>query len=163
ANGDEALRESLADLEEGADLLMVKPAGPYLDVIARLADRTLAPIAAYQVGGEYAMLRHAAQAGAFDEREAVLESLVAIRRAGAGVLTVGRATAARGTSFGAPTVLEIELAEAVKDCMPSIELVRFVSSGTEAAMSAVRLARGFTGRDKVLKFAGCYHGHSDLL
>jgi glutamate-1-semialdehyde 2,1-aminomutase len=80
-----------------------------------------------------------------------------------GVLTVVRETAGRGTSFGAPTVLEIELAEAVKDVMPAVELLRFVSSGTEAAMSAVRLARGFTGRDKVIKFAGCYHGHSDLL
>src|SRR5262249_36413746 len=80
-----------------------------------------------------------------------------------GVLTVVRETAGRGTSFGAPTVLEVELAEAVKDVMPSIELLRFVSSGTEAAMSAVRLARGFTGRDTVIKFAGHYHGHSDLL
>ncbi|HEY3613337.1 MAG TPA: glutamate-1-semialdehyde 2,1-aminomutase [Gaiellales bacterium] len=80
-----------------------------------------------------------------------------------GVLTILRETAARGTSFGAPTVLEIELASAVKDAMPSIELVRFVSSGTEAAMSAVRLARAATGRDKILKFAGCYHGHADAL
>jgi glutamate-1-semialdehyde 2,1-aminomutase len=80
-----------------------------------------------------------------------------------GVLTVVRETAQRGTSLGAPTVLEIELAEAVKELMPSIELLRFVSSGTEAAMSAIRLARGFTGRDVVLKFAGCYHGHADPL
>jgi glutamate-1-semialdehyde 2,1-aminomutase len=80
-----------------------------------------------------------------------------------GVLTILRETAARGTSFGAPTVLEIELASAVKDAMPSIELVRFVSSGTEAAMSAVRLARAATGRNKILKFAGCYHGHADAL
>jgi glutamate-1-semialdehyde 2,1-aminomutase len=80
-----------------------------------------------------------------------------------GVLTILRETAARGTSFGAPTVLEIELASAVKDAMPSIELVRFVSSGTEAAMSAIRLARAATGRNKILKFAGCYHGHADPL
>ena len=80
-----------------------------------------------------------------------------------GVLTILKETAARGTSFGAPTVLEIELASAVKDAMPSIELVRFVSSGTEAAMSAVRLARAATGRNKILKFAGCYHGHADAL
>ena len=60
-------------------------------------------------------------------------------------------------------MLEIELASAVKDAMPSIELVRFVSSGTEAAMSAVRLARAATGRNKILKFAGCYHGHADAL
>jgi porphobilinogen synthase len=92
ANGDEALRESLADVEEGADLLMVKPAGPYLDVLARLADRTLLPIAAYQVSGEYAMLKAAAAAGAFDEREAALESLIGIRRAGADLVITYFAT-----------------------------------------------------------------------
>jgi glutamate-1-semialdehyde 2,1-aminomutase len=65
------------------------------------------------------------------------------------------------TSFGAPTELEIELAELVKALVPSIELVRMVSSGTEATMSAIRLARGYTGRDKIIKFEGCYHGHGD--
>jgi glutamate-1-semialdehyde 2,1-aminomutase len=65
------------------------------------------------------------------------------------------------TSFGAPTDLEIELAELVCDLVPSIEMVRMVSSGTEATMSAVRLARGYTGRNKILKFEGCYHGHGD--
>ncbi len=69
----------------------------------------------------------------------------------------------RGTSFGAPTELEVELAERIVDAVPSAEVVRLVSSGTEAAMSAVRLARGFTGRDLVVKFEGCYHGHSDAL
>jgi glutamate-1-semialdehyde 2,1-aminomutase len=69
--------------------------------------------------------------------------------------------ATRGTSFGAPTELESELAELIVAAMPSIERLRFVSSGTEAALSAVRLARGFTGRDKIVKFAGCYHGHAD--
>lgn len=69
--------------------------------------------------------------------------------------------AARGTSYGAPTVGEIELAERVTRLFPSIERVRFVCSGTEATMSALRLARGFTGRTKVLKFDGCYHGHAD--
>lgn len=71
--------------------------------------------------------------------------------------------AGRGTSFGAPTELETRLARMVCEALPSVEMVRFVSSGTEAAMSAVRLARGFTGRDKIVKFAGCYHGHSDGL
>ncbi|HET8647160.1 MAG TPA: glutamate-1-semialdehyde 2,1-aminomutase, partial [Vicinamibacteria bacterium] len=69
--------------------------------------------------------------------------------------------AARGTSYGAPTVGEVELAERVTRLFPSIERVRFVCSGTEATMSALRLARGFTGRAKVLKFDGCYHGHAD--
>ncbi|MBI2323715.1 MAG: glutamate-1-semialdehyde 2,1-aminomutase [Chloroflexi bacterium] len=71
--------------------------------------------------------------------------------------------AGRGTSYGAPTPLEAELAATISEAVPSVEMLRFVSSGTEAAMSAVRLARGATGRAKVLKFAGCYHGHSDAL
>ncbi|HEX5951487.1 MAG TPA: glutamate-1-semialdehyde 2,1-aminomutase [Actinomycetota bacterium] len=73
------------------------------------------------------------------------------------------AAAGRGTSYGAPTELEVELAERIVDAVPGVEMVRLVSSGTEAAMSAVRLARGATGRDVVLKFEGCYHGHSDSL
>jgi glutamate-1-semialdehyde 2,1-aminomutase len=71
--------------------------------------------------------------------------------------------AARGTSFGAPTEAEVELAAEIVDAVPSVEKVRLVSSGTEAAMSAIRLARGFTHRDRILKFAGCYHGHADAL
>jgi glutamate-1-semialdehyde 2,1-aminomutase len=71
--------------------------------------------------------------------------------------------AALGLSFGAPTAIETELARKLCSIMPSIELVRMVSSGTEATMSAIRLARGFTGRDKIVKFEGCYHGHCDSL
>ncbi len=71
--------------------------------------------------------------------------------------------AASGLSFGAPTVAETRLAQKICEFMPSIERVRMVSSGTEATMSAIRLARGFTGRDKIIKFEGCYHGHSDSL
>jgi len=71
--------------------------------------------------------------------------------------------AQRGTSFGAPTELEVELARKVVEAVPSIEMVRFVNSGTEATMSALRLARGYTGRDKIVKFEGCYHGHVDYL
>ncbi len=70
---------------------------------------------------------------------------------------------ATGTSFGAPTPQEVELAEAIRDAVPSIEMVRLVNSGTEATMSAIRVARGFTGRDLVVKFEGCYHGHVDSL
>jgi glutamate-1-semialdehyde 2,1-aminomutase len=73
------------------------------------------------------------------------------------------AAAEKGTSFGVPTELEVELAERITRAMPAVEMVRLVSSGTEAAMSAIRLARGFTGRDVVVKFDGCYHGHSDAL
>lgn len=72
-------------------------------------------------------------------------------------------TAARGTSFGAPTRLENELAALVIEMVPSVEMIRFVNSGTEATMSALRLARACTGRDMIIKFAGCYHGHADLL
>ena len=72
-------------------------------------------------------------------------------------------TMASGASFGAPTERETILANMVIDAVPSIEMVRMVSSGTEATMSAIRLARGFTGRDKIIKFSGCYHGHSDSL
>src|SRR4051812_23337245 len=77
-------------------------------------------------------------------------------------LVAALAAAARlGTSFGAPSALEVELGERVRRLMPSIERVRFVSSGTEAAMSAVRVARAATRREKIIKFAGCYHGHAD--
>jgi glutamate-1-semialdehyde 2,1-aminomutase len=69
----------------------------------------------------------------------------------------------RGTSYGAPTALEVEMAEAVSAAYPSMEMVRLVSSGTEAAMSAIRVARGATGRDLIVKFDGCYHGHADSL
>ena len=76
------------------------------------------------------------------------------------VAAVQQATA-NGTSFGAPTEAEVELAQLIQDAIPSMELVRLVSSGTEAAMSAVRVARAYTGRSKIVKFAGCYHGHAD--
>jgi glutamate-1-semialdehyde 2,1-aminomutase len=79
------------------------------------------------------------------------------------VIAAVQRVAADGLSFGAPTELETQLARRVTELMPSIELVRFVSSGTEATMSAIRLARGFTGRDTIVKFEGCYHGHSDSL
>jgi glutamate-1-semialdehyde 2,1-aminomutase len=79
------------------------------------------------------------------------------------VLDAVRAQLDRGTSYGAPTCVEISAAEAVVNAFPSIDMVRFVSSGTEATMSAIRLARGYTGRDKFIKFDGNYHGHSDAL
>lgn len=79
------------------------------------------------------------------------------------VLEAISSTAANGTSFGAPTEIEITLAQMIIDAVPSIEKVRMVNSGTEATMSAIRLARGVTGRDKIIKFNGCYHGHCDSL
>jgi len=79
------------------------------------------------------------------------------------ISTAVRAALENGTSFGAPTELEVEMAKAVVNAVPSVEKVRMVSSGTEAVMSAIRLARGYTGRSKFIKFEGCYHGHSDAL
>jgi glutamate-1-semialdehyde 2,1-aminomutase len=79
------------------------------------------------------------------------------------VMEAIRSVLERGTSFGAPTDLEIELAQLVIDAVPSIEMIRMVNSGTEATMSAIRLARGVTGRDLIIKFDGCYHGHADAL
>ncbi len=79
------------------------------------------------------------------------------------VIEAVRKAAENGTSFGAPTAIEVEMAQMVIDTVPSVEVVRMVNSGTEATMSAIRLARGYTGRDKIVKFDGCYHGHGDSL
>lgn len=79
------------------------------------------------------------------------------------VLSAITAAAELGSTFGAPTLSEVRLAEELTDCVPGLEMIRMTSSGTEAAMSAIRLARGATGRSKVVKFAGCYHGHTDSL
>ena len=86
ANGAEAVREAQLDVEEGADIVMVKPALPYLDVIRRIKDATAMPVAAYNVSGEYSMLKAAIAAGYLDERTAVLETLTGIRRAGADIV-----------------------------------------------------------------------------
>jgi porphobilinogen synthase len=86
ANGDEAVREALLDVQEGADVVMVKPALPYLDVIRRVKEETRLPVAAYNVSGEYAMIKAASAAGMLDERAAVLEALTSIRRAGADIV-----------------------------------------------------------------------------
>src|SRR5205814_5822846 len=79
------------------------------------------------------------------------------------VVDAVRQAASDGLSFGIPNPAEVEIAELICDWMPSIEKVRMVSSGTEATMSSIRLARAFTGRDKIIKFDGCYHGHVDAL
>jgi porphobilinogen synthase len=86
ANADEALREVEQDIEEGADIVMVKPALPYLDVLSRVKERFRYPTAAYQVSGEYAMIKAAARNGWIDERRAMLETLTSIRRAGADII-----------------------------------------------------------------------------
>ena len=230
ANVREALRECELDLAEGADVLMVKPALPYLDVIRAVRERFDCPVAAYNVSGEYAMVKAAAAAGHLDERAAALEALTAIKRAGADVVVTywakdarARGSEARSPSSGARATAadprrrqlagardaggrarraalharaarapyiedvdgnryvdwvhvlgaarssatpiprrsrrsprrpragrrsarrprrEVELAAEIVDAVPSVEMVRLVSSGTEAAMSAIRLARG---------------------
>ncbi|HEY7754413.1 MAG TPA: glutamate-1-semialdehyde 2,1-aminomutase [Steroidobacteraceae bacterium] len=128
------------------------------------------PVRAFKgVGGEPLFIRRAQ--GAFVETEDGRRLIdyvgswgpMVLGHAHPEVIAAVTRRAADGLSFGAPTVIETELARRIHELVPSIELVRMVSSGTEATMSAIRLARGFTGRDRIVKFEGCYHGHSDAL
>jgi glutamate-1-semialdehyde 2,1-aminomutase len=128
------------------------------------------PVRAFRgVGGEPIFFKHAAGAHivAVDGRRFIdyvgSWGPMILGHAHPHVIAAVRRVAADGLSFGAPTELETDLARKVTELMPSVELVRFVSSGTEATMSAIRLARGFTGRETIVKFEGCYHGHSDSL
>ncbi|HEY2465191.1 MAG TPA: glutamate-1-semialdehyde 2,1-aminomutase [Steroidobacteraceae bacterium] len=128
------------------------------------------PVRAFRgVGGEPIFFKkaHGAYAVAADDRRYIdfvgSWGPMILGHAHPRVIEAVQRVAADGLSFGAPTELETRLARRVVELMPSIELVRFVSSGTEATMSAIRLARGFTGRDTIVKFEGCYHGHSDSL
>jgi glutamate-1-semialdehyde 2,1-aminomutase len=145
--------------------------GPnFTRALARIPGGVSSPVRSFgSVGGEPFFVQRAEGARLWDE--AGTEYLDFVQSWGASILghahpkvveAVQRA-AADGTSFGAPTLREVELAEAIADRVGSVEKVRLVSSGTEAAMTAVRLARGATGRSKILKFAGCYHGHVDAL
>ena len=128
------------------------------------------PVRAFKgVGGHPVFIKKASGAHIFDSDDTQYIDYVGswgpmvLGHAHPEVIKVVQATAADGLSFGAPTEIETEMAHKVCELVPSIELVRMVSSGTEATMSAIRLARGFTGRDKIVKFEGCYHGHSDSL
>ncbi len=121
------------------------------------------------VGGEPIFMSHAAEQFLYDlDGNRYLDYIgswgpMILGHAHPQVLDAIQQAAARGTSFGAPTENESELAELIMQAVPSIERVRLVSSGTEATMSAIRVARGTTGREKIIKFAGCYHGHVDSL
>jgi glutamate-1-semialdehyde 2,1-aminomutase len=121
------------------------------------------------VGGEPVVIARGAGREVFDEDGRAYVDLVGswgpliLGHAHPAVVAAITAQAPRGTSFGAPTALELDLARMVVGALPSVEQVRLVSSGTEATMSALRLARGATGRDRILKFEGCYHGHVDSL
>lgn len=128
------------------------------------------PVRAFKaVGGEPFFVARAKGSRIYDDKgRAYLDFVMSwgphiLGHAHPALLRALKKAAEQGTSFGAPTWREVELAQLVKKAFPSIEKVRFVSSGTEAVMSAVRLARGFTGKKKIIKFNGCYHGHSDSL
>ncbi len=128
------------------------------------------PVRAFKgVGGEPVFIDHASGAYIFDPDGRRYIDYVGswgpmiLGHAHPEVLAAVEETARRGLSFGAPTEIETRMASKVCELVPSIDLVRMVSSGTEATMSAIRLARGFTGRDHIVKFEGCYHGHSDSL
>ena len=128
------------------------------------------PVRAFAgVGGDPVFIKRASGSYIYDEDEKQYIDYVGswgpmiLGHAHPEVITAVRDAAGNGLSFGAPTLLETSMADKVCELVPSMELVRMVSSGTEATMSAIRLARGFTGRDKLVKFEGCYHGHADSL
>jgi glutamate-1-semialdehyde 2,1-aminomutase len=128
------------------------------------------PVRAFKgVGGEPIFFKRAAGAYTFAETGEKYIDYVAswgpmiAGHAHPAVIKAVQETAANGLSFGAPTVIETVMADKLVELVPSMDMVRMVSSGTEATMSAIRLARGYTGRDKIVKFEGCYHGHSDSL
>ena len=252
-NSREGLKEALADVEEGADIIMVKPALAYQDMICQVKEITNVPVAAYSVSGEYAMVKAAAANGWIDEERIVGEMATGAFRSGAQIYltyyaellarlmdeggslmtrseqlferavkripggvnspvrsygAIGEAprfiekadkcyiydvdgnryvdyidswgpmilghnfpeiresvikACENGLSFGCATGIEVEIAEFICEHIPHVDMIRMVNSGTEAVMSAIRAARGFTGKDKIIKFAGCYHGHSDCL
>ena len=137
ANKREALREIDLDIEEGADIIMVKPAMPYLDVISAARERTLLPIAAYQVSGEYSMIKAAAQAGWLDEHRAMLESLLSIKRAGAEIIL---------------TYFAKEAAQAAA-VTTGMKISRGLTPSTPSPYAAVTIGN----------FDGHHHGHRALL
>ncbi|NLY59220.1 MAG: glutamate-1-semialdehyde 2,1-aminomutase, partial [Gammaproteobacteria bacterium] len=128
------------------------------------------PVRAFRsVGGSPLFIKHAEGAYIIDEDDKRYVDYVGswgpmiLGHAHPEVLDAVRSQLEHGLSYGAPTAMETEMAELVCSLVPSMDMVRMVSSGTEATMSAIRLARGYTGRDTIIKFEGCYHGHSDSL
>lgn len=150
---------------------MVKTERSYFEEASRhLVGGVNSPVRAFKgVGGEPFFVARAKGSRLYDTSgRAYLDYVMSwgpqiLGHAQPEILKAVREALPRGTSYGAPTAEETALAVSVKEAFPSIEKIRFVSSGTEAVMSAVRLARGFTGRKKIVKFNGCYHGHSDSL
>ena len=130
----------------------------------------ISPVRAYKaVGGTPVFIDHAHGAYIYDtDGKEYIDYVCSwgpmiLGHADPTVVAAVREAAGQGLSFGAPTTMETELAELICSSVASVEQVRMVNSGTEATMSAIRLARGFTGRDKIIKFEGCYHGHADGL
>ena len=128
------------------------------------------PVRAFKsVEGEPIFIKKAKAAYLYDENDKQYIDYVAswgpmiLGHAHPQVIEAVKNQAEKGLSYGAPTIIETEMAKKIIELVPSIELVRMVNSGTEATMSAIRLARGYTHRDKIVKFEGCYHGHSDSL
>ncbi len=126
------------------------------------------PVRAFRaVGGNPLFIDHAKGARIYDvDGNSYIDYVLSwgpmiLGHAHPAVVKALRSAVGRGTSFGAPTALEVELAEQVLRLYPSMDMIRMVNSGTEATMSAIRVARGFTGRDRIIKFEGCYHGHGD--
>ncbi len=143
---------------------------PFEEASRYIAGGVNSPVRAFRgVGGEPPFIRRARGACVETEDGRRLIDYVGswgpmiLGHADPGVVAAVTRRAVDGLSFGAPTVIETELARRIVELVPSIELLRMVSSGTEATMSAIRLARGFTGRERIVKFEGCYHGHSDGL
>ncbi len=138
--------------------------------VARIPGGVNSPVRAWgAVGGEPVFIQRAKGSHLYDADGRMYIDYVGswgpmiLGHAHPKVLTAIHDAMRDGTSFGAPTAREVEMAERLAAAIPSIEMVRLVSSGTEAAMTAIRLARGFTGRSRILKFSGCYHGHADAL
>lgn len=142
----------------------------YTRACQRIPGGVNSPVRAFQgVGGDPVFVSHAKGAYIYDENNKAYIDYVGswgpmiLGHAHPEVISAVEKAVQNGLSFGAPTELEVEIAELICKLMPSIEMVRMVNSGTEAAMSVIRLARGFTSKNKIIKFNGCYHGHADSL
>ena len=148
--------------------------GKSTELFAR-AEKTIpggvnSPVRAFRnVGGTPVFVKRACGADLWDEEERQYKDYIGswgpmiLGHAHPAVVEAIRAAAANGTSYGLPTAMEVEMAELITSLVPCVEMSRMVSSGTEAVMSALRVARGYTGRDMVVKFEGCYHGHADSM
>src|SRR6202043_1224967 len=156
--------------QRGNDLTLARSHALYQEAQELLPGGVNSPVRAFRgVGGEPVFIDHASGPYLYDvDGNRYLDYVqswgpMILGHAHEAVLEAVTRASTRGFSFGAPTRAESQLAQLVIESVPSVEMVRFVNSGTEATMSALRLARAYTGRDKIIKFSGCYHGHADML